>query len=131
MRPLKNIPVTNVGSFFESIKGLYLHFGLSQRNRYFELWELINESWLATRGLGPDSPYKAKRILWAMTDYKNKRFKSHANQVSMESFDIDKRNSDGVRNFEPEATREITYDEIEDFCNSFNVISACHNRVSQ
>jgi len=105
-RPLENIPVTNVGDFFESVKGLYIHFAKNQINRNFELWELINEGWIKTRSLNEDSVYKSKAIKWGILSYKYTQMRKHAHTVATHSCELDER-------IELEAPREVSYEDIE------------------
>ena len=71
-RHLKNIEVTNVGEFFDSIKGLYLFHANWMQDNYNDYWELVSEAWLITRGM-KDKSYASKAIKWAMMTYKRQK----------------------------------------------------------
>ena len=71
-RPLKDIEVTNVGEFFDSIQGLYMFHAARMQDQYNDYWELISVAWLHTRGL-KDKNYASKAIRWAMLTYKRQK----------------------------------------------------------
>ena len=75
-RHLKDIEVTNVGEFFDSIKGLYLFHANWMQDNYNDYWELVAEAWICTRGM-KDKNYASKAIKWAMLNYKCQKLKTY------------------------------------------------------
>ena len=80
-RPYKDIEVTNVGEFFDSVEGLYKFHAARMQDRYNDYWELISTAWICTRGM-KDKKYASKAIRWAMLNYKCNKLRTYKRRMN-------------------------------------------------